>query len=241
MSTTPNSPLRKNEFYATRIDLANRKGDPRIWPPGELVVLASVYNDLLEKYEALKDSLAAHTVAGGKIDKPGATAPEASVSPQGQFVQHLHRIEALQREAAKWRADHPDSQEDVVWIYDGTARGIMKKLIDPIRVRPGTHAVEPGGRVLLAHGLDGFSGAERWLEVVPPAIDWSAKLPTWNDEGRRILLMSKDGSQITGELVLGDVISEVISDDELDQPVWEVRLENGDTVSLREYSTWALR
>ncbi|WP_153785322.1 hypothetical protein [Pseudomonas sp. EMN2] len=237
MSTTPNTPLRKNEFYATRIDLAHRKGDPRIWPPGELVVLASVYSELLEKYEALKASLGGNTAAGGEIDKPGAAAPEASVSPQGQYVQHLHRIEALQREAAKWRADHPDAQEGLVRIYDGTARGVMKNLIDPIRVRPGTHAVEPGGRVLLAHGLDDYSGAERWSEVVPPAIEWSATMPTWKDEGRRILLMSNDGSQVTGELVLGDVIS----DDELDQPVWEVRLESGATVSLFEYSTWALR
>lgn len=248
MSTAPNFPLRKNEFYATRIDLAHRKGDPRIWPPGELVVLASTYNALLQEHEALKASLAGSSVAdtNTSVERPHVVMPASGTTPSthdrsqlgdgpgssrlpvGQLVKKLHEIEAIRSDAIKVRANYPDKQFTNVYVYRDYVSGMRE-----------TYVVEPSERVLIALGGDYIStDTRRWAEVVSPPIEWIVSSPGWDDQGRLILLRAKDGSEVIGELALEDVM---VDEDEEEWPIWKVILENGDEVALSDYSSWALR
>ncbi|WP_095158350.1 hypothetical protein [Pseudomonas sp. Irchel 3E13] len=70
-------------FYARRVQVD--QGDPRIWPPGEAVVLASDYNALLAEVEALRADAARHRylrdIVGLRYKRPGvpiAHSAEAS-------------------------------------------------------------------------------------------------------------------------------------------------------------------
>lgn len=67
------------KFFATRVDMPNGtpKGDPRIWPPGELCVKASDFDALQAENEALAGGLR------GKHELTGATYTHLVVERDG--------------------------------------------------------------------------------------------------------------------------------------------------------------
>lgn len=95
-----NSPVK---FFAKRVSMPNGtpKGDPRIWPPGELCVKASVFDALQAENEALAGGLR------GKHALTGATYTHLVVERDGlsEEVADLRgKLEAAKK--LLWRFNH---------------------------------------------------------------------------------------------------------------------------------------
>lgn len=97
--------MRAATFFAKRIEVG--QGDPRIWPPGELAVLASDYEALRAEAEALRATLAqrdalCRTLAYHLSAGLHRTWPHQSDECRREVQQALHdqRVIALANNAA---------------------------------------------------------------------------------------------------------------------------------------------
>lgn len=72
-------------FFAQRIEVG--RGDPRIWPPGDVVVLASDYDALRVEVEALRADAARYRFLRDdlalRFKRPGASVTTSAADTDG--------------------------------------------------------------------------------------------------------------------------------------------------------------